>query len=185
MPPHTHPRAAGFGYNWLHMETKTTLALTSDVFRDGQTMPMSAVFDGFGCTGNNRSPDLTWSGAPTGTQSYAVTIWDPDAPTTVGFVHWVVFDIPADVVSLAEGAGSQKGAGVGAIQGYTDFGFNAYGGPCPPVGHGLHRYYHTVYALDVEKLGLDESATYALFRYMIRSHTLATAEIVGTYGRPA
>ncbi|MBV8750022.1 MAG: YbhB/YbcL family Raf kinase inhibitor-like protein [Candidatus Eremiobacteraeota bacterium] len=167
------------------METKTTLAVTSDVFRNGQTVPMSAVFDRFACTGNNRSPDLTWSGAPTGTQSYAVTIWDPDAPTTVGFVHWLVFDIPADVTSLREGAGSEKGAGVGAIQGYIDYGFNGYGGPCPPVGDPPHRYHLTFYALDVEKLGLDESATYALFRFMVRSHTLATAEIVSTYGRPA
>src|ERR1700736_6760125 len=94
------------------MATQATLTVTSSVFRDGQTIPQSAVFDDFGCTGNNQSPDLAWSGAPAGTKSFAVTMDDPDAPTTVGFVHWVLFDIPADVTSLAPGGGGESDPGV-------------------------------------------------------------------------
>ncbi|HEY0396302.1 MAG TPA: YbhB/YbcL family Raf kinase inhibitor-like protein [Candidatus Elarobacter sp.] len=165
------------------METQGTLAVTSSVFSDGQTIPQSAVFDGMGCTGNNRSPDLAWSGAPAGTKSFAVTMYDPDAPTTVGFVHWVLFDIPASATQLDGGAGAKKDAGVGATHGFTDFGFNAYGGPCPPPGDAPHHYHLTVYALDMDKLGVDETTTYAKFRFMIRGHVLAQGEVVGLYGR--
>ena len=167
------------------METQATLTVTSAVFHDGETIPSSAVFDDFGCTGKNQSPDLTWSGAPAGTKSYAVTIHDPDAPTTVGWVHWVLFDIPGDVTSLAAGAGSRKRGGVGATHGFTDFGFSHYGGPCPPPGDPPHHYHLTVYALDMDKLGPDSTTTFAKFRYMIRGHVLATGEIVGTYASPA
>jgi Raf kinase inhibitor-like YbhB/YbcL family protein len=165
------------------MEKQTKLRVTSAVFRDGETIPASAVFDGMGCTGNNTSPDIAWSGAPAGAKSFAVTIFDPDAPTTVGFVHWVLFDIPAGVASLAAGAGGKDGAGIGATQGFTDFGFSRYGGPCPPPGDAPHHYHLTVYALDVDKLGPDSTTTYAKFRFMIRGHVLATGEIVGTYAR--
>ncbi|MBV9440881.1 MAG: YbhB/YbcL family Raf kinase inhibitor-like protein [Candidatus Eremiobacteraeota bacterium] len=168
------------------METRGTLSVTSAVFRDGQTIPQSAVFSGMGCTGDNQSPDLTWSGAPDGTRSYAITIWDPDAPTGVGFVHWVLFNIPASTTALPAGAGGHKHAGVGATHGFTDFGENRYGGPCPPPGDPPHHYHLTVYALDVERLeGLDETTTYAKFRFVVRAHTLASAEVVGLYGRPA
>jgi Raf kinase inhibitor-like YbhB/YbcL family protein len=167
------------------MSTQATLAVTSSVFRDGQTIPMSAVFDQFGCTGKNQSPDVAWSGAPAGTKSFAVTIYDPDAPTTVGFVHWIVFDIPADVTSLEAGAGSHKHVNVGATQGFTDYGFSRYGGPCPPPGDPAHHYHLTVWALDLEKLGVDDTTTYAKFRFIIRGHVLASAEIVGQYASPA
>jgi Raf kinase inhibitor-like YbhB/YbcL family protein len=167
------------------MTTAAQLTLSSSVFSDGQTIPMSAVFDQFGCTGNNRSPDLAWSGAPAATKSFAVTMYDPDAPTTVGFVHWVLFDIPAGTTSLAEGAGSKNDAGVGATQGFSDYGFSAYGGPCPPPGDPAHHYHLTVYALDLEKLGVDETTTYAKFRFIIRGHVLAQGEIVGLYASPA
>jgi len=167
------------------MEKQASLTLTSAVFRDRQTIPMSAVFDGFGCTGGNRSPDLSWSGAPSGTRSFAVTMYDPDAPTTVGFVHWVLFDIPAGVTSLAEGAGRRKPAGIGATHGFTDYGFSHYGGPCPPPGDPAHHYHLTVYALDLDKLGVDETTTYAKFRFIIRGHVLAQGELVGLYASPA
>jgi len=165
------------------MGTDASLTVTSAVFRDGQTIPASAVFDGMGCTGNNQSPDLAWSGAPAGTKSFAVTIHDPDAPTTVGFVHWVLFDIPSGAASLAAGAGAHADAGVGATHGFTDFGFSRYGGPCPPPGDSPHHYRLTVYALDLDKLGVDATTTYAKFRFMIRGHVLASGEIVGLYGR--
>ena len=165
------------------METKLTV--TSSVFRDGQTIPESAVFDGFGCTGKNQSPDLAWSGVPPGTKSFAVTMYDPDAPTTVGFVHWVLFDIPVGAASLAAGAGSIRDAGVGATHGHTDFGDSRYGGPCPPPGDSAHHYHLTVCALDLKTLGVDETTTYAKFHFMIRGHVLAKGELVGLYGRPA
>jgi Raf kinase inhibitor-like YbhB/YbcL family protein len=167
------------------METQSTLTITSAVFHDGQAVPPSAVFDGMGCTGNNTSPDLAWSGAPAGTKSFAVTMYDPDAPTTVGFVHWVLFDIPADVTSLEAGAGGRKRAGVGATHGFTDFGTTHYGGPCPPPGDPPHHYHLTVWALDLDKLGVDSTMTYAKFRFMIRGHVLASGEMVGLYGRPS
>jgi Raf kinase inhibitor-like YbhB/YbcL family protein len=167
------------------METQATLTVTSSVFRDGQTIPQSAVFDDMGCTGQNQSPDVSWSGAPAGTKSFAVTIYDPDAPTTVGFVHWVVFDIPAGTTSLEAGAGAHKHAGAHATQGFTDYGFSRYGGPCPPPGDPAHHYHLAVYALDMDKLGVDDTTTYAKFRFMIRGHVLATGEIVGLYASPA
>ena len=164
---------------------KLSLTVTSSVFRDGQTIPQSAVFNGMGCTGDNRSPDLSWSGAPSATKSYAITIWDPDAPTGVGFVHWVLFNIPAGVTALDAGAGSRKDAGVHATHGTSDFGMQAYGGPCPPPNDPPHHYHLVVYALNVEKIeGADETTSYAKFKFMIREHTLATGEIVGLYARP-
>lgn len=168
------------------METKGTLTVTSVAVRDGETMPESTIYAGMGCTGDNRSPDLQWSAGPAGTKSYAITMWDPDAPTTVGFTHWVLFDIPADVTSLEDGAGRHGFFGIGGAagtHGRNDFGDTKYDGPCPPPGHGTHHYHITVYALDVEKLGANEGASYALFRFLAREHTLATGEIVGLYSR--
>jgi Raf kinase inhibitor-like YbhB/YbcL family protein len=164
---------------------KSKLTVTSSVFRDGQTIPQSAAFGGMGCTGDNQSPDLNWSGAPAEAKSFAVTIWDPDAPTGVGFVHWVLFNVPGKVSSLAAGAGSRKDAGVQATHGTSDFGISAYGGPCPPPGDAAHHYHLVVYALDVERLeGLDETTSYAKFKFMSREHVVATGEIVGLYARP-
>ncbi|HEX3467742.1 MAG TPA: YbhB/YbcL family Raf kinase inhibitor-like protein [Candidatus Elarobacter sp.] len=168
------------------MEKQSTFTVTSSVFHDGQPIPQSAAFRGMGCTGDNQSPDLRWSGAPAGTKSYALTIWDPDAPTGVGFVHWLLFNIPATASSLDAGAGGQPGAKVGATPGTSDFGMTEYGGPCPPPGDAPHHYHLVVYALDVEKLdGLDQTTSYAKFKFMSREHVLASAEIVGTYARPS
>jgi hypothetical protein len=166
------------------MQTQTgKLTLSSAVFADGATIPQSAVFNAFGCTGQNRSPDLSWTAGPAGTKSYAVTMWDPDAPTGVGWVHWVLFNIPGDVTSLAEDAGKHKHASIGAMHGTNDFGLHAYDGPCPPAGDPPHHYHLIVYALDVPSLqGLDESTSYAKFKFMAREHVLATGEFVGLYG---
>ena len=170
------------------METQTArLTLTSSVFHDGQTVPQSAVFKGMGCTGDNRSPDLAWSGVPVNAKSFAVTMWDPDAPTGgVGFVHWVLFNIPGDVFGLEEDAGSRKRAGVGATHGVNDFGLKEYDGPCPPPGDPPHHYHLVVYALDVEEFkDLDDTTSYAKLRFMMRDHIIATGEIVALYQRPA
>ena len=123
----------------------------SNSFKDGDYLPsdfiLSADF-GFGCAGGNKSPHLKWSGAPAGTKSFAVTCYDPDAPTGSGFWHWLVVNIPANVSELAEGAGSAGGKlPAGALQTRTDFGAPGYGGPCPPRGrpsaplsvHGVRR----------------------------------------------
>ena len=166
------------------MQTAASLAISSSTFKDGQTIAMSAVFDHMGCTGQNQSPDVTWSSAPPNTKSYAITLWDPDVPTGVGFVHWVLFNIPAKVTSLITGAGSQADAGVGATHGFTDYGFARYGGPCPAPGDPPHHYHLTVYAFDVERFKeFDATTTYAKFLYFSRPHLLATGQIVALFGR--
>lgn len=150
---------------------------------DAGRFPMAQVFSGFGCTGENHSPALTWTAGPEGTLSYAIVMHDPDAPTGVGFFHWIVVDMPATTTSLAENAAGTEGAmPAGAIQAYTDFGGPGYGGPCPPPG-APHRYEITVYALDVPSLGVQAGATGALTRFMLAGHTLALGRAVATYGR--
>lgn len=137
-----------------------------------------------GCTGDNTSPQLSWDDVPSGTKSFAVVMHDPDAPTSGGFYHWVMFNIPADTRELPEGAGAAKLGNVfaGVVLGHNDFGMNEYGGPCPPPG-APHHYHTTVYALDTEKLPLDKSTTGAKLELMASQHVLAKAEVMGLYGR--
>src|SRR5471032_2054390 len=109
--------------------------LSSSDIAEGKTLSSHHVFQGFGCVGDNRSPQLSWHGAPAGTKSYAVTVYDPDAPTGSGWWHWVVYNIPADVTELPAGAGNAGGQlPAGAAQGHTDFGTSGFGGACPPAG---------------------------------------------------
>jgi Raf kinase inhibitor-like YbhB/YbcL family protein len=161
----------------------STITVTIGGLEDAGRFPMAQVFSGFGCTGENHSPALTWTAGPEGTQSYAIVMHDPDAPTGVGFFHWIVVDLPAGTTSLVDNAARAEGAmPAGAIQTYTDFGANGYGGPCPPPG-APHRYEITVYALDVPSLGVPAGATGALTRFMLAGHTLALGRAVATYGR--
>lgn len=143
------------------------------------------VYNGFGCTGENLSPELYWENAPAGTKSFAITMYDPDAPTGSGFWHWIVFDIPANISELKTGAGNiTKGLiPTGAIQSNTDFGQPGYGGPCPPQGHGFHQYLITIYALKTDKLGLDKNATPAFVGFNLFSNTIAKASLVMYYKR--
>ncbi|MDL1889169.1 YbhB/YbcL family Raf kinase inhibitor-like protein [Nitrospirales bacterium NOB] len=143
------------------------------------------VFNGFGCSGQNISPELRWEHAPKETKSYAVTVYDPDAPTGSGWWHWVLFNIPADVTSLPPGAGKGDGTGVpaGSIQSMTDFGQPGYGGPCPPPGDKPHRYIFTVYALKVDQLPLKPEASGAMVGYFLNQNALAKASLTATYGR--
>ncbi len=143
------------------------------------------VFNSFGCTGQNLSPQLSWENAPTGTKSFAITMYDPDAPTGSGWWHWVVFDIPATTNSLPSGAGtlSKYLMPADAIQGMTDFGAPGYGGPCPPTGDKPHRYLLTVYALNKDKLGLDAKAAAPMVGFTISQCTLAKATLMFYYGR--
>jgi len=160
--------------------------VTSADFKNGGTLPMAQVFNSFGCSGGNQSPALQWSGAPAGTKSFAVTIYDPDAPTGSGWWHWIVFNIPATVTSLSVNAGAANSPALppAAIEGRSDFGVSHYGGPCPPVGDRPHHYQVTVYALKLDKLPLDSGASGAMVGYYLHFNTIAKARLVGRYGRP-
>lgn len=151
----------------------------------GGQATINEEFNGFGCVGNNISPELSWANAPEATKSYAVTMYDPDAPTGSGWWHWLVFNIPADVTQLVPDAGNLTSglAPKGAIQSVTDYGAKGYGGPCPPEGHGLHQYIITVYALDTDNLGLTADTNAAVVGYNLGNHTLAKATIVAYYKR--
>ncbi|HZR12224.1 MAG TPA: YbhB/YbcL family Raf kinase inhibitor-like protein [Acidimicrobiia bacterium] len=157
-----------------------TLKVTSTLFDDGATIPKSAAHTYAG--GDNVSPDLSWTGVPDGTQSLAVTCYDPDAPTTVGFVHWILFNLPPDTTSLPAGAGAQGRSPSGSVLGFTDWGESQYGGMAPPPGDEPHHYLFTVYALDVPKLDAGATCTYAFFRFSIREHVLATGTLTGRFG---
>ncbi len=164
-----------------------SMSLTSTEVKEGGTIANDQVFKGFGCTGNNVSPSLSWSGAPSGTKSFAVTMYDPDAPTGSGWWHWVVFNLPANITSLPKGAGDAKSKLMpkGAIQSRTDFGADGYGGPCPPAGDKPHHYQITVFAVDVDKLpdAKNDMASAALVGFDLHFHTLAKATLTATYGR--
>jgi Raf kinase inhibitor-like YbhB/YbcL family protein len=161
-------------------------SLMSPEIKAGGTLPKSFEFNGFGCSGENKSPTLKWSGAPAGTKSFAVTVYDPDAPTGSGWWHWVVVNIPADVTELASNAGAVGGANLppGASNVRVDFGFSGWGGTCPPQGDKPHRYVFTVYALKTDKLDLPADASPALAGFMIRGNKLGMASFTARYGRP-
>ncbi|SEA13819.1 phospholipid-binding protein, PBP family [Variovorax sp. YR216] len=159
--------------------------LTSPNIKPGSTLTDAQVFNGFGCTGKNVSPALKWSGAPKDTKSFAVTAYDPDAPTGSGWWHWVVYNIPATVSEIPEGAGTAEGKSMpaGSVQGRTDFGAPGFGGACPPAGDKPHRYIFTVYALKTDKLDIPADATAALVGFMINANKLGSASFTAKYGR--
>ena len=157
--------------------------VTSTDVANGQPKSTKHVYDGFDAGGENISPELSWSGAPEGTQSYAVTCFDPDAPTPSGFWHWFVVDIPASVTELPTGAGaSDETLPEGAFHLRNDYGTAAFGGAAPPAGDPPHRYYYVVHAVDVPNLGVDGSASPAVASFMLAFHTLARAIITPVYG---
>jgi Raf kinase inhibitor-like YbhB/YbcL family protein len=160
--------------------------LTSADIKPNGTIGEKFVYQGFGCSGGNVSPALSWSGAPAGTKSFALLVHDPDAPTGgAGWWHWLIYDIPATASALAQGAGSADVAALpkGAKQGRTDFGSKGWGGPCPPVGHGKHHYHFTLHALKVAKLEVADDAAAALVGYSVNANSLGKAEFIGLYGR--
>ena len=143
------------------------------------------VFSGFGCDGENISPALSWENAPQGTKSFAITMYDPDAPTGSGWWHWVIFDIPRNVFSLQSNAGKTDYslAPKASIQSITSFGQSGFGGACPPVGDSPHQYIFTIYALKVENLGVKSDATPALVGFLLNYNLLAKASIVAYFSR--
>jgi Raf kinase inhibitor-like YbhB/YbcL family protein len=151
----------------------------------GGQMNQKQVFNGFGCNGKNVSPQLFWENQPKGTKSFAVTIYDEDAPTGSGWWHWLIFDIPATVNELISGAGnvSLNMAPKGSIQSNTDFKTTGYGGPCPPEGSKAHKYVITVFALKTEKIGLDASANPALVGFMLEQNTIEKSSLIVYYKR--
>jgi Raf kinase inhibitor-like YbhB/YbcL family protein len=163
-----------------------TFELTSEDLVDGKSLATAQVSGLMGAGGSDTSPQLSWSGFPAETKSFAVTIYDPDAPTASGFWHWAVADIPATTTSLPSGAGDEDGSGLpsGAVQFKNDAGLKRYVGAAPPSGHGPHRYYVVVHALDVAKLDLPADATPAYLGFNIFMHAIGRATIVGTYEQP-
>lgn len=151
----------------------------------GGQMTLQQVLNGFGCTGRNLSPQLKWENAPAETKSFAITIYDKDAPTGSGWWHWIVFNLPATVTELQQGAGdaSKNLLPKGAIQSVTDFGKPGYGGPCPPENDKPHQYIITVYALKINNLGLDVMAGPASVGYYLNKNTLAKASVAAYYQR--
>jgi Raf kinase inhibitor-like YbhB/YbcL family protein len=159
--------------------------LTSAEVAHGATIKAPQVFNGMGCTGGNISPSLSWKGAPAKAKSFALTVYDPDAPTGSGWWHWVVYNIPASANSLVAGAGDPKKSllPAGSTQGNTDFGAPGYGGPCPPQGDKPHHYTFTLYALDVDTIPVPASATAAYVGFNIHAHTVGKAAFTARYGR--
>jgi Raf kinase inhibitor-like YbhB/YbcL family protein len=155
--------------------------LRSDDISDGQTLDTPFLSGVFGAGGEDRSPHLAWEGFPAETKSFAVTAYDPDAPTASGFWHWAVFNIPASTTELPAGAGSGEGLPAGAVTLKNDGGLKQFLGAAPPPGHGPHRYFFTVHALDVESLEVPGDATPAFLGFNLFSHTLARAAIVPVY----
>ena len=163
-------------------------AVRSNSFKDGDYLAQEHILSadyGFGCAGGNKSPHLAWSGAPAGTKSFAVTCFDPDAPTGSGFWHWLVINIPANVTELPLDAGQRSSSKLpnGALATRTDFGAPGYGGPCPPPGDHPHRYLFTVFAVGAESLQAAADTSAAVIGFQLHFNTLAKAAIMGFYKR--
>jgi Raf kinase inhibitor-like YbhB/YbcL family protein len=159
--------------------------LTSPTIKEQVKIGEEHVYNGFGCQGANISPELRWENPPKDTKSFAVTVYDPDAPTGSGWWHWVIFNIPPSVHSLPRDAGKPDGgkAPEGSVQSMTDFAQPGYGGPCPPPGDKPHRYIFTVYALKVDQLPLKKEAPGAMAGFYLNQNKLSKATVTGTYGR--
>ncbi|BBX73221.1 YbhB/YbcL family Raf kinase inhibitor-like protein [Mycobacterium shinjukuense] len=155
--------------------------LTSDSIADGQPLATAQVSGIMGAGGRDASPQLSWSGFPGETRSFAVTVYDPDAPTLSGFWHWAVANLPAEVTELPEGAGDGRELPGGALTLVNDAGLRRYVGAAPPPGHGVHRYYVAVHAVRLDRLDLPADASPAYLGFNLFQHAIARAVIHGTY----
>jgi Raf kinase inhibitor-like YbhB/YbcL family protein len=158
----------------------SAMSLTSADIQEGTRMTQAFEYNGFGCNGGNQSPQLSWSGAPQGTKSFAITAYDPDAPTESGFWHWVAVDIPAVQNHIVHASSGHFKSGIELKNDYGQIGF---GGVCPPIGHGMHRYQFTVWALPVDKLDLPAGASNAVVGFMLNSLAIDKARLTATYVR--
>lgn len=159
--------------------------LTSETITDGGPLGTAQASGVMGAGGEDESPQLSWSSVPEGTKSFAVTVYDPDAPTASGFWHWAVFDLPVTATSLPAGAG-REGSGhlpEGAVQLRNDGGFPGFVGAAPPPGHGRHHYHVVVHAVDVESLDIPASATPAYLGFNLFTHSIGRARLIGTFER--
>lgn len=156
------------------------LELNSEDIQEGHPMAKTFEYSGWGCEGGNVSPQLMWNDAPKGTKSYAITAYDPDAPTESGFWHWIAFDIPASTASLARGVDIKK---LGGKETRIDYGSTGFGGACPPKGDGMHRYQFTLWALPIDKLGLEENTPAAVVGFTLNQLALEKVKLTATYTR--
>lgn len=157
--------------------------VTSTDISNNQPLDIRHASGRMGAGGEDLSPQLSWTGFPEETKSFAVTVYDPDAPTASGFWHWAVFNIPAGTTSLPSGAGAEDGSALpdGAVQLRNDAGFRGFVGAAPPPGHGPHHYHVVVHAVGVEKLDIPEDASDAYLGFNLFSHSIGRARIIGTY----
>lgn len=167
------------------MPPRPDFEVSSDDLVDGADLPLAQGWNDGGVGGDNLSPHLSWRGFPAETRGFAVTCFDPDAPTACGWWHWLVLGVPADTSELARGAGQQGGdlLPTGAYQLRNDYGTVDFGGAGPPPGDHPHRYIFTVYALDTDDLGVSPDASAAVASATIAHHTLARGHIVNTFSR--
>lgn len=169
-------------------KTPTVVAvfnLASPEIAPGATIQNEQVYRGFDCNGTNISPELRWANTPTGTKSFGLTMYDPDAPTGSGWWHWLMVNIPPTATFVPRNAGDPKMglAPPGSMQFRNDYGQVGYGGPCPPQGDKAHRYVFTIFALDIDRLPVDETATPAFVGLNLNSHIVKKATLIGYYGR--
>lgn len=159
--------------------------LKSTDISPNKTIAQKFEFNGFGCSGENKSPELSWKNAPKETKSFAVSVYDPDAPTGSGFWHWYVVNIPATVSTLSANAGTQNSTTLpkGAFQLRNDYGYHGWGGVCPPKGDKAHRYIFTLYALKTAHLDVNQQTPTALAGFLVHANTLAKASFTAKYGR--
>lgn len=159
--------------------------LWSSEFSDNGVLTKDHEFNSFGGNGKNLSPEIEWNNPPVDTKSFALTVYDPDAPTGSGFWHWVLLNISSDVRKLEQNAGdlANKLAPSGALQILNDYGFQGFGGACPPIGDKPHQYEFSLHALNIEKLDVDEKCTNAVARFLINQHSIEKVKIVAHYQR--
>jgi Raf kinase inhibitor-like YbhB/YbcL family protein len=171
-----------FPYNpYDHLPKLPSFTVTSETFNDGEAWANDQVSGIMGAGGQDVSPQLSWSGFPEETRSFAVTVYDPDAPTGSGFWHWAVANLPATVTDLPAGAGDGSELPGSAMTLTNDAGVKRFIGAAPPAGHGVHRYFVVVHAVGAEKLDLPEDATPAYLGFNLFQQAIARAIIHGTY----
>lgn len=168
---------------YADLPSAAAFTLASTELREGEKLAIPQVSGIFGAGGEDHSPQLSWSGFPSETRSFALTMFDPDAPTVSGFWHWAVVNIPNTVTQLPTDAGNESGSALphGAVQLPNDARLARYVGAAPPDGHGKHRYIFAVHALNVERLDIDAQATPAFLMFNLLDKTLARAFLTGWY----